>query len=199
MVLLGDRGTATDRSSRLQSYIPTRMVPLRIFGIKMAQTIPDECMQARIGPTLPHQYAVAPQLAVHGIAQTARYLKHTSYPQLIDGTRTDSVRRTYQCRTPPRWASNAYDQMHQVAAYFFFFGFFFFVPPPAGAPPAVGAAVAGTGVSVRSASTVLVCAAGAEGVGIGRLMFCIFSIKDRLSASNRFRNIEDCVLNLIHW
>ncbi len=81
-----------------------------------------------------------------------------------------------------------------TAVYFFFFGFFFLTPPPAG-PAGVGAAP-GAG-DCRAVSAGAWEVEGAIDACVGRL-FCIFCMRDRFRASNRFRNTEECVLNLRH-
>ena len=117
-------------------------------------------------------------------------------PVRIDGEHTSirppSHRASRSIKTPK------HNLTKTAVFYFFFLGFFFLVPPPAGAPPAVGAApdVDSAGVPSRSGSAVV--GAAAEGVGAGRRMFCIFSISVRLRDSNRLRNMEDWVLNLMH-
>lgn len=77
--------------------------------------------------------------------------------------------------------------------YFFFFPFFFFTPPPAG-PPADGVTPETPGAFVAPPSGT----DASDGVGAG-LLFCIFRMRLRLSASKRFRNIDECVLYFKHW
>jgi hypothetical protein len=75
--------------------------------------------------------------------------------------------------------------------YFFFFGFFFFTAAAAADVPGVGTIVLegpGCGVDARAGS----------GEGSFGRRFCIFSIRERLSASNRLRKIDEWVLNLRH-
>jgi hypothetical protein len=80
--------------------------------------------------------------------------------------------------------------------YFFFFGFFFFTPAfgvcvgielevPAGTGLA-GSLLAGGNVSVVN-------------VSVRCCRFCIFSMRDKFNASNRFRKIDEFVLNFMHY
>jgi hypothetical protein len=86
--------------------------------------------------------------------------------------------------------------------YFFFLGFFFFTPPEAGPPPAEGVTAALLAAASEPLSAATAGAAETDEAGCSgcwsREEFCIFCIRDRLSASNLFRNIEEWVLNLRH-
>ena len=81
---------------------------------------------------------------------------------------------------------------HNIWHYFFFF-FGFFLTPPLGVPCA-DSVVVDTGLVADAATSICV---GVDSSSDGR-RFCIFCIRERLRASNRLRNMDEYVLNLIH-
>ena len=85
--------------------------------------------------------------------------------------------------------------------YFFFFCFFFFTPPAeadaVGIVAVVGTVDAGVERPVSTGERISATEAGID-ASSRRCSFCIFCMRDKFSASNRLRKIDEFVLNLRH-
>lgn len=86
-----------------------------------------------------------------------------------------------------------------VSLHFFFFGFFFFTPPEAPAEaPGTGDGAGGVAAPEASCKPLVFFSVG-RGVGSGvGCLFCIFRMSVRLRTSNRFKKMDELVLNLMH-